>query len=109
MMREMKKRALVIDDISHHELEHLIKTWKPDIIGSGIKDKFIIEKMGVPCKQLHSYDYGGPYASFAGAINFYKEIDRMLSTKVWSYVVPPWVKDRKAAATEAPAEEQKAA
>lgn len=109
MMREMKKRALIIDDISHHELEHLIKTWKPDIIGSGIKDKFIIEKMGVPCKQLHSYDYGGPYASFAGAINFYKEIDRMLSTKVWSYVVPPWVKDRKAAAAETPTEEQKAA
>ncbi len=92
MMREMKKRALVIDDISHHELETLIKTWKPDIIGSGIKDKFIIEKMGVPCKQLHSYDYGGPYAAFTGAINFYKEIDRMLSTKVWSFVVPPWKK-----------------
>lgn len=90
MMREMKKRALIIDDISHHELETLIKTWKPDIIGSGIKDKFIVEKMGVPCKQLHSYDYGGPYAAFTGAINFYKEVDRMLSTKVWSYVVPPW-------------------
>jgi nitrogenase molybdenum-iron protein alpha chain len=51
--------------------------------------------MGVPCKQLHSYDYGGPYAAFTGAINFYKEVDRMLSSKVWSYVVPPWVKDRK--------------
>ena len=95
MMSEMKKRALVIDDISHYELEKLIETWKPDIIGSGIKDKYIVEKMGVPCKQLHSYDYGGPYAAFTGAINFYKEVDRMLSSKVWSYVVPPWVKDRK--------------
>jgi nitrogenase molybdenum-iron protein alpha chain len=92
MLKEMKKRALIIDDISHHELETLIKTWKPDIIGSGIKDKFIVEKMGVPCKQLHSYDYGGPYAAFAGAINFYKEVDRMLSTKVWGFVVPPWKK-----------------
>ncbi|MCS7008310.1 MAG: nitrogenase component I subunit alpha [Chthoniobacterales bacterium] len=92
MMAEMKKRALVIDDISHYELETLIKTWKPDIIGSGIKDKFIIEKMGVPCKQLHSYDYGGPYAAFTGAVNFYQEIDRMLSSKVWNYVVPPWKK-----------------
>ncbi|GAA5481822.1 nitrogenase molybdenum-iron protein alpha chain [Haloferula sargassicola] len=95
MMKEMKKRALVIDDISHHELEKLIETWKPDIIGSGIKDKYIVEKMGVPCKQLHSYDYGGPYAAFTGAANFYKEVDRMLSSKVWGYVVPPWVKDRK--------------
>ncbi len=99
MMSEMKKRALIIDDISHYELEKLIEIWKPDIIGSGIKDKYVVEKMGVPCKQLHSYDYGGPYAAFAGAINFYREVDRMLSSKVWSYVVPPWVKDRKPAAT----------
>lgn len=96
MMREMKKRALIIDDISHHELDLLIKTWKPDIIGSGIKDKFVVEKMGVPCKQLHSYDYGGPYAAFTGAANFYREVDRMLNTKVWSFVVPPWLKDNAA-------------
>jgi len=93
MMTEMKKSTLVIDDISHHEIEKLIKLWKPDIIGSGIKDKFVIEKMGIPCKQLHSYDYGGPYSVFTGAANFYEEIDRMLHTKVWSFVVPPWQKE----------------
>lgn len=92
MMVEMKKNALVIDDISHHEIEKLIKLWKPDIIGSGIKDKFVVEKMGIPCKQLHSYDYGGPYAVFTGAANFYREVDRMLHTKVWQFVVPPWQK-----------------
>lgn len=93
MMSEMKKNTLVIDDISHHEIEKLIKLWKPDIIGSGIKDKFVIEKMGIPCKQLHSYDYGGPYAVFTGAANFYREVDRMLHTKVWQFVVPPWQKN----------------
>ena len=93
MMTEMKKNTLVIDDISHHEIEKLIKLWKPDIIGSGIKDKFVIEKMGIPCKQLHSYDYGGPYSVFTGAANFYEEVDRMLHTKVWSFVVPPWQKE----------------
>jgi nitrogenase molybdenum-iron protein alpha/beta subunit len=25
-------------------------------------------------KQLHSYDYSGPYAGFIGAVNFYREI-----------------------------------
>ncbi len=90
MMRQMGKDTLVIDDISHHEMEKLIEIYKPDVIGSGIKDKYIIEKMGVPCKQLHSYDYGGPYAGFKGAINFYKEIDRMTSTKVWKYIHAPW-------------------
>ena len=92
----MKKNTLVIDDISHHEIEKLVEIYKPDIICSGIKDKFVIEKMGIPCKQLHSYDYGGPYAAFTGAANFYKEIDRMLHTKVWKFVVPPWMKDAKA-------------
>jgi nitrogenase molybdenum-iron protein alpha/beta subunit len=81
MMPEMKKNTLVIDDISHHEMERLIEIYKPDIIALGIKDKFVIEKMGMPCKQLHSYDYGGPYAAFRGAINFYREVDRMVNTK----------------------------
>jgi nitrogenase molybdenum-iron protein alpha chain len=93
MMREMKKETLVIDDISHHEIEKLIEIYKPDVIASGIKEKFIIEKLGVPCKQLHSYDYGGPYAAFTGAANFYKEIDRMVNTKVWKLVASPWKKD----------------
>ena len=93
MMAEMKKDTLVIDDISHHEMEKLIEIYKPDIIGSGIKDKFVIEKMGVPCKQLHSYDYSGPYAAFTGAANFYREVDRMLNTKVWKFITPPWEKD----------------
>ncbi len=94
MMSEMKKNTLVIDDISHHEIEKLIELRHPDIICSGIKDKFIIEKMGVPCKQLHSYDYGGPYTGFKGAANFYLEIDRMLQTNVWKYAVPAWMKDK---------------
>ena len=34
-------------------------------------------------KQLHSYDYGGPYAGFEGAVNFYKEMERMVGTKIW--------------------------
>lgn len=92
MMVEMKKSTLVIDDISHHEMEKLIEMYKPDIIGSGIKDKFVIEKFGVPCKQLHSYDIGGPYAAFTGAANFYKEIDRMIGSKVWKLVTPSWKK-----------------
>jgi nitrogenase molybdenum-iron protein alpha chain len=98
MMRQMAKDTLVIDDISHHELEKLIELYKPDVIGSGIKDKYVIEKMGVPCKQLHSYDYGGPYAGFKGAVNFFKEIDRMTSSEVWKLAAPPWRKETSEAA-----------
>jgi nitrogenase molybdenum-iron protein alpha chain len=90
MMPEMAKGAMVIDDISHAELERLIEAYHPALICSGIKDKYVIEKMGVPCKQLHNYDYGGPYAGFKGAINFYTEIDRLVNAHVWSFVTPPW-------------------
>ncbi len=90
MMPEMDSGALVIDDISHHETERMIATFKPDIFCAGIKEKYVVQKHGVPLKQLHSYDYGGPYAGFKGAINFYKEIDRMVGSKVWRYLKAPW-------------------
>jgi nitrogenase molybdenum-iron protein alpha chain len=90
MMPEMDDETLVIDDISHHETERLLEIYKPDIFCAGIKEKYAVQKMGIPCKQLHSYDYGGPYAGFRGAINFYKDIDRMVNMKIWSFVNPPW-------------------
>ena len=92
MMAEMDKQSLVIDDISHYETERLLELYKPAVFCAGIKEKYAVQKMGIPCKQLHSYDYGGPYAGFLGAINFYKEIDRMVNTQIWSFLEPPWQK-----------------
>lgn len=90
MMPEMEKGALVIDDINHYETEVLLEKYKPDIFCAGIKEKYVIQKMGIPMKQLHSYDYGGPYAGFEGAANFWRDIDRMLNSKAWKLVTPPW-------------------
>jgi len=90
MMRQMEKGTLAIDDISHYETEKLIELLKPDIFCAGIKEKYAVQKSGVPLKQLHSYDYSGPYAGFKGAINFYKDIARMVSTRVWGLVEAPW-------------------
>ncbi|MFT8396665.1 nitrogenase molybdenum-iron protein alpha chain [Propionibacterium sp.] len=92
MMPEMPKGAMVVDDVSHIELEHLIEAYHPALVCSGIKDKYVVEKMGIPCKQLHNYDYGGPYAGFRGAVNFYEEIDRIVNTPVWNFVAAPWEK-----------------
>lgn len=92
MMPDMEKNSLVIDDISHYETEKLVEIYKPDILCAGIKEKYVIQKMGIPLKQLHSYDYGGPYAGFKGAINFYKEIDRMVNSRVWAMIKAPWDK-----------------
>ncbi|MEZ4526129.1 MAG: nitrogenase molybdenum-iron protein alpha chain [Desulfobacterales bacterium] len=99
MMPEMKNGALVIDDISQHEADTMLETFKPDIYCAGIKEKYAVQKHGIPMKQLHSYDYGGPYAGFKGAINFYKEIDRMVNSKIWSYIKAPWQKNPELSAT----------
>ena len=98
MMAEMESGALVIDDISQFETERLIELYQPDIFCAGIKEKYAIQKSGVPMKQLHSYDYGGPYAGFKGAINFYREIDRMVNSKVWKYLKAPWQENPELAA-----------
>lgn len=90
MMREMSDRSLVIDDISQYESEQLIEIYKPAIFCAGIKEKYAIQKKGIPMKQLHSYDSGGPYAGFRGAINFYREIDRMVNSQVWKHIKAPW-------------------
>jgi nitrogenase molybdenum-iron protein alpha chain len=90
MMQETDEGVLILDDISHHETERLLEIYKPAIFCAGIKEKYAVQKMGIPCKQLHSYDYGGPYAGFEGAINFYREIDRMVNMKVWSFLQAPW-------------------
>lgn len=95
LMTEMSDQSLVIDDITHYESEKLIEYYEPDIFCAGIKEKYVVQKMGVPLKQLHSYDYGGPYAGFKGAINFYRDIDRMVNTRIWELITPPWKKNDK--------------
>jgi nitrogenase molybdenum-iron protein alpha chain len=99
MMAEMANGTLVIDDVSQYETEKLIELYRPDIICAGIKEKYAIQKSGIPMKQLHSYDSGGPYAGFTGAINFYREIDRMVNSKVWKYLKAPWQEHPELAAT----------
>jgi nitrogenase molybdenum-iron protein alpha chain len=99
LVPDMDKGTLIIDDLNQYEAEKLVELMKPDIFCAGIKEKFSIQKLGVPMKQLHSYDSGGPYAGFKGAINFYHEIDRLVNSKVWSYMKAPWQEDPKLSAT----------
>jgi nitrogenase molybdenum-iron protein alpha chain len=99
MMPEMPEGSMVIDDLSQYETDELINIFKPDIFCAGIKEKYTVQKHGIPMKQLHSYDYGGPYAGFKGAINFYKEIDRMVNSRVWEYMKAPWQKSPELSAT----------
>ncbi|KAF0188785.1 MAG: nitrogenase molybdenum-iron protein alpha [Desulfobulbaceae bacterium] len=99
MVPEMEKGTLIIDDLNQYEAEKLVELMKPDLFCGGIKEKYSIQKLGVPMKQLHSYDSGGPYAGFKGAINFYYEIDRLVNSRVWSYMKAPWQDNPQLSAT----------
>jgi len=90
MMADMAKGTLIIDDLSHFEMDKLIEAYHPDVFCAGIKEKYCVQKMGIPLKQLHSYDYGGPYAGFEGAVNFYKDIDMIVNTSIWKLIKAPW-------------------
>lgn len=99
ILPDMEAGTLVIDDLNQYEAEKLVELMKPDIFCAGIKEKYSIQKLGIPMKQLHSYDSGGPYAGFRGAINFYKEIDRLVNSKVWGYMKAPWQESPELSAT----------
>jgi nitrogenase molybdenum-iron protein alpha chain len=90
MMSEMENEAIIIDDLNHHEMEKLIEKYHPDIFCAGVKEKYVVQKYGFPLKQLHSYDYSGPYAGYNGACLFYREIAEMVTSKVWKLVPMPW-------------------
>jgi len=87
---EMQDGYVIVDDLNHYETEEFIRLLKPDIFSSGIKDKYVVQKMGIPAKQLHSYDYSGPYAGFNGALNFARDIAMSFATPTWNFIVPPW-------------------
>lgn len=90
LIKDSKENAIIIDDLNHYETETFIKILKPDMFFSGIKDKYVVQKMGVMSKQLHSYDYSGPYAGFRGAVIFGRDVLKGIYTPGWEYVTPPW-------------------
>ena len=90
MIRETPDGSIIVDDLNHYETEEFLKLLKPDIFCSGIKDKYIAHKAGIFSKQLHSYDYSGPYATFRGAVNFARDIAMGISTPSWKFITPQW-------------------
>ncbi len=93
MIKIMKNGSIVVDDINHYEMESFMKLLKPDLFGSGIKEKYVIHKMGTLSKQIHSYDYSGPFAGFRGAVIFARDVAMGLTAPVWKMIKPKWKTD----------------
>jgi nitrogenase molybdenum-iron protein alpha chain len=44
----------------------------------------------VPFRQLHSWDYSGPYHGYDGFAVFAKDMDLTLNNPCWNMMQPPW-------------------
>ena len=87
---EMPDATVIYDDASEYELEKFVDELKPDLIGSGIKEKYVFQKMGVPFRQMHSWDYSGPYHGYKGFPIFARDIDMAINSPTWSLVKSPF-------------------
>lgn len=102
-IKDMGNATLIYDDVTGFEFEEFVKRVKPDLVGSGIKEKFIFQKMGVPFRQMHSWDYSGPYHGYDGFAIFARDMDMTINNPCWSKMTAPWLKKAE------PEAEQKAA
>src|SRR4051812_36705738 len=51
---EIGNATMIYDDVNGFEFEEFVKRVKPDLVGSGVKEKYIFQKMGIPFRQMHS-------------------------------------------------------
>ncbi len=89
-MAHVKDGTLIFDDATGYELEKFIERIRPDLVGSGIKEKYPIQKMGVPFRQVHSWDYSGPYHGYDGFAIFARDMDMAVNNPVWGLFKAPW-------------------
>jgi nitrogenase molybdenum-iron protein alpha chain len=89
-IKEMGNATLIYDDVTGYEFEEFVKRVKPDLIGSGVKEKYIFQKMGVPFRQMHSWDYSGPYHGYDGFAIFARDMDMTINNPCWKQIAAPW-------------------
>ncbi len=75
----VKDGTLIYDDVTGYEFEKFVEKIQPDLVGSGIKEKYVFQKMGVPFRQMHSWDYSGPYHGYDGFAIFARDMDMAIN------------------------------
>ena len=87
---ELKAGVVLYDDPTAWELEEFARRLKPDLMGAGVKEKYVFHKMGLPFRQMHSWDYSGPYHGVEGFAIFARDMDIAINNPTWSLITPPW-------------------
>ena len=86
----VKDGTLIYDDVTGYEFEKFVEKIQPDLVGSGVKEKYIFQKMGIPFRQMHSWDYSGPYHGYDGFAIFARDMDMAINAPVWRLTKTPW-------------------
>jgi nitrogenase molybdenum-iron protein alpha chain len=86
----VKDGTLIYDDVTGYEFEKFVEKIQPDLVGSGIKEKYVFQKMGVPFRQMHSWDYSGPYHGYDGFAIFARDMDMAINAPIWKMAKVPW-------------------
>jgi nitrogenase molybdenum-iron protein alpha chain len=93
---DLERSTLIYDDVNEYELEAFVKKLQPDLVASGVKEKYVFQKMGLPFRQMHSWDYSGPYHGYDAFAIFAKDMDLALTSPVWAHSKAPWEKTAEA-------------
>jgi nitrogenase molybdenum-iron protein alpha chain len=46
--------------------------------------------MGIPFRQMHSWDYSGPYHGYKGFEVFARDVDMAINSPTWKLVKAPY-------------------
>ncbi len=84
--------TLIYDDVTAYEFEKFISALQPDLVASGVKEKYVFQKMALPFRQMHSWDYSGPYHGYDGFAIFARDMDLALNSPTWGLIKAPWRK-----------------
>ena len=76
------KGVIIIDAPNELELEEAIKTFQPDFMLTGVKERYLFRKYGVPTISSHSYEQG-PYVAYRGFVNFARDIYKAVYHPIW--------------------------
>ena len=83
MIKEtVKDGTIIVDDANSTELAKLLKKYRPNLLISGAKEKYISLKLGIPFCDFN-HDRISAFAGFNGFESFAKEVDASVSSPVF--------------------------
>jgi len=74
--------TIIVDDANSTELARLLKKYRPNLLISGAKEKYIALKLGVPFCDFN-HDRISAFAGFNGFVSFAKEVDASVSSPIF--------------------------